>query len=248
MRKENWGLLCLNYFNAITVSDQEKADICLDDNDCKARVEAWDYAGFFDSYIFNDRPEETRLPVCNTPACDSLMETFDYVELCQSNLRSVAESCSDCQDVFNGWLNTFNKKDFCTRIESEKSEVENLFRSRMSNCSSSCQNHLDDVNYYEFCNDRMVHHGPFAPYGLSFNISTQCRNEIFAYQKDFDVQDDCYKLGTEGSVSEGKCHRVYCDCLQPDIGGDRCNIQCSIGSDGSLRVMNERIRHVLFRN
>ena len=41
-------------------------------------------------------------------------------------------------------------------------------------------------------------------------------------------------IGKTGSVTgTGQCHKVSCDCTDPTIGGERCNIQCTAGNDGS---------------
>ena len=42
-------------------------------------------------------------------------------------------------------------------------------------------------------------------------------------------------MATRGSTADsGVCHKLICDCFSPDVGGDRCNLLCSVGSDGSV--------------
>ena len=99
LQNQNWGRTCTNYFAAVTLTEEDITNICATDTACKTRVRAWDYAAFYDEYTFNDRPHQTRSDKCNTEQCDSLLENFDYVDLCASNLRSVSESCTTCSST-----------------------------------------------------------------------------------------------------------------------------------------------------
>lgn len=234
LKNVNWGSVCSSYLFATELTDTEKTNLCNDDNACLQRIESWDKDTYFREYTFNDRPQETRVEACLTPACDALLESYDYVDLCESNLRTVRQSCSACTVAFDSFLSTFNKVAFCDNLETKKQEVADLFTTELATCSSNCLSHLEDVNYYTFCNERKVHHGPFTPYSLSFNLSTACREELFSFNTDtFSTLDDCLNLGKNGAVSQGKCKKLFCDCTDPNVGGERCNIQCSVGSDGS---------------
>jgi len=241
LQKQNWGRTCANYFSAVTLADEEIEAVCSTDSDCIDRVNTWDYASFYDEYTFNDRPHQTRTSECSTQQCDTLLENFDYIALCDSSLRDVSESCSECSTAFDNWLATFNKQTFCSNIAVSKSNVKDVFVNEMHNCSSSCRQHLDDVNFYEFCYERNVFHSAYSPNSLSFNISKGCRNEIFSYDDAYDTQNDCVNLGLTGGVDPGECHRVFCDCNDPTVGGDRCNIQCSLGTDNSACNENSNL-------
>ena len=233
LESQNWGIICRNYFTATSISDDEKTSICSDESDCLARLNSWDYKTYYNDYTYNDRPAQTRTSECSTVECDELLENFDYVDLCSNNLREVSESCSSCQSTFDNWLSSFPKEQFCTNIQNTKEQLKQMFYTQMNNCSSLCTSKIEQVNFYEFCSTRSIYHGPFAPYSLTFNISNQCKDEIFSYDEAFDIEEDCSNLGQLGSVDPGKCHKVFCDCTDPAIGGERCNIQCSVGSDGS---------------
>ena len=234
LKATNWGQVCTSYRTATELSTEERESICGSDSACLSRIDTWDSDTYFKNYTYYDRPQQTRTPACMTPACDSLLESFDYVDLCSSNLREVSQKCEPCKNDFDSFLKTFDKVSFCSNLETRKAEVEQLFSDELQDCSDSCKGRLDDVNFYEFCNDRVVHHGPYSPYSLSFNLSQPCREELFQYDtSDYSMLDDCTALGKLGTISQGKCHRLFCDCNSPNIGGDRCNIECTLGNDGS---------------
>ena len=61
------------------------------------------------------------------------------------------------------------------------------------------------------------------------------KNVLDETEYKLDFVHDCQRLATIGTTTEsGKCHRLSCDCLDNDVGGDRCNLLCSVGSDGSV--------------
>jgi len=234
LAKVNFGSICTNYFSVVELTEEEKVAICASDSVCFTRLSTWDYAAYYDSYTYNDRPSQTRVEACSASECNNLLESFDYVEICSSHLREVFETCTDYSTELEEWRSSFDKVGYCTAVEDAKQDVKTLFTNELHNCSSSCLSRLDTINYYEFCNERAVYHGPFAPYGMTFNVSDNCRTELFGLDVTHDLNQDCTSIGKTGSVTgTGQCHKVSCDCTDPTIGGERCNIQCTAGSDGS---------------
>ena len=232
--KVNFGSICTNYFSVVELTEEEKVAICASDSACFTRLSTWDYAAYYDSYTYNDRPAQTRVGACSASECNNLLESFDYVEVCSNHLREVFETCTDYSTELEEWRSLFDKVGYCTAVEAAKEDVKTLFTNELHNCSSNCLSRLDTINYYEFCNERAVYHGPFAPYGMTFNVSDNCRTELFGLDVTHDLNQDCTSIGKTGSVTgAGQCHKVSCDCTDPTVGGERCNIQCTAGNDGS---------------
>ena len=232
LKKVNFGAFCTSYFSIVELTATEKANICANDVACATRLDSWDYKSYYDSYTYNDRPQQTRTAAClQFEACDNLLESYNYVDLCESNLREVHEACEDFTTVLANWRSSFDKEGFCSSLETKRKDIEDMLKDKLSDCSSPCKSRIDKINMYDFCSNRAVYHGPYAPYSMSFNVSSACKAEIFTNS---DITSDCHKLGTTGSVTgAGQCYAASCKCSDPTIGGDRCNIQCTSGSDGS---------------
>ena len=83
LKKVNFGAFCTSYFSIVELTATEKANICANDAACAARLDSWDYKSYYDSYTFNDRPQQTRTAEClQSEACDNLLESYNYVDLC----------------------------------------------------------------------------------------------------------------------------------------------------------------------
>jgi hypothetical protein len=262
--KLRWGRICEDFFSLLSIPQATKDSICLDSTTCAAAIESfiddrsasW-YADFADSA----RPNQTKIGgACSgaSTACDSLLETFDYEEACSESLREVYDTCDDsCSGVFQQWRAgktnpAFNKTDFCLLLEEANTNIETSFQEAVSGCSEGCR--AVNVDYLDYCRARLVTHDTEAPYVLSHNLSSYCKRQIFSTlraelegtERALNYTNDCKNLGERGSTKivndkPGVCHKVSCDCTAVGMSGERCNIECIMGTADPPSPCNEAV-------
>ena len=165
-----------------------------------------------------------------------------------ATLEDVFLSCSDCQAELLDWRQNFNKQEFCEGLINAEEDVAETLKDGLQNCSSSCTNVVDDIDFNDFCLSRISSHDVFAPHARSHNLSVYCRDQVFITlpmsvenddDKKLDYENDCTSLGTYGSVNVytengklkgGQCRKVDCECTEVGLAGDRCNLNCPISS------------------
>ena len=241
INSQSWASICSDYRSATSLSSEEITNICSTNTICTTAVLNFDYDSFYTEYSVEKRPTQTYSTECEV--CNDLFSSYDFVSQCDSALRDVYVECQDCQATFQEWRSSFDKEKFCSGLALAEQNVKTVFDSGISNCSTACKEKQNNINFLDFCDTRLSTHGPFAPYVLAHNLSNPCRAQVFNSLKSalddteykLDFVHDCQRLATVGTTADtGKCHRLTCDCLANNVGGDRCNLLCSIGSDGSV--------------
>ena len=237
----SWSRLCNDYSDAVVLSSDEKTVICNGNAECMQKLERYDFDSFYQSYARNKRPQQSYDAECQS--CRSLLDNYNFADACDATLRDVYESCDDCTASFQSWRESFDKTSFCSGLSAAESEIKDVFDAGIANCSAACRDKQSSINFLDFCDTRLSTHGPFAPYVMSHNLSSACRTQVMTSLKNsleateyrLDFVRDCQSLATRGTTEpSGVCHKLFCDCTSPDIGGDRCNLLCSVGSDGSV--------------
>jgi hypothetical protein len=252
LNKRRWGRICEDLTSLLQLPDTFSASVCGNSEECVQAIALFvdnEAADWYYQFASESRPNATKTQNCqSTVACDVVLETFDYEEACDASLREVFETCDECEETFTNWRNgntvpAFNKTEFCTNMDIANDDIKNTFEAAIAGCSGTCKTRSEEVNYLEFCNTRLATHDPFAPHVLSYNLSAYCRRQVFSSLKDelrgtehaLNYSSDCKALGERGSTKivnnkPGVCHRSVCECTEYGIGGDRCNIQCIVGS------------------
>ena len=251
-----WPLICSvtndlhNIDDSVKYSFCNNNEICLDavNNFLTSEIDSWVDAFISSSTVPLEIRDSTEC-AASSLVCRQSLETFDYENFCETGLNAVYNECDDCSAEFTTWRAEFKKEEFCNALDTAEEEVATFFNNEISNCSGSCKETLNEVNYIDFCSNRLSAHDVFSPHALSFNLSSYCREQIFVslptilessnhdMKKDYDI--DCTSLGTYGSVNlytennvqkSGQCRKLTCECTEIGVGGDRCNIDCPISS------------------
>jgi hypothetical protein len=261
-----WGRICEDFFNILSIPQTTKDSICLDSTNCAAAIDffiAERSASWYADFAENARPNQTRIGgACSgaSTACDSLLETFDYEEACSESLRDIYDTCDEsCSGVFQQWRAgetspAFNKTDFCLSLEEADTAIAGSFEEAVAGCSEGCRKVSSNVDYLDYCRARLVTHDTEAPYVMSHNLSSYCKRQIFSTlraelvgtEKALNYTNDCKNLGERGSTKivndkPGVCHKVICDCTAVGMSGERCNIECIMGTADPPSPCNEAV-------
>ena len=255
LASRRWGRICEDFYDTLKIPEATRDAFCLGNPACRGIVDDFLQNGqasdWYYAFANEARPNETKTDGCaNVPeACDILLETYDYEEACDLSLREVYESCDDsCSDTFTAWRSgqttpAFNKTGFCQSLSTASAGIGEMFNEAIKDCSDGCQVASGEVNFLDFCSDRLMTHDVHAPYVMTHNISSYCRRQIFqglanelkGTEHELNYSQDCQRLGERGSTrivndKPGVCHRVSCECTEFGMSGDRCNIECTVGA------------------
>ena len=250
----NWPTICSTLTNLYTLDTDTKTEICNTNQDCLNEVNNFlnnDIVTWVDEFIATSVAplgiKNATECVSSSLACRQALQSFDYEDFCDNGLNDVYDNCDDCSSEFDLWRASFEKETFCTDLDNAEQEIENVLKTGISSCSLSCKDLTEDIDYINFCSNRLAVHDIFAPHALSYNLSSYCKEQIYVSlplllsetEHKLDYVDDCTSLGTLGSVNlytennvqkSGQCRKLTCECTEVGVGGDRCNIDCPISS------------------
>ena len=260
-----WGRICEDFFEVLRIPKATVEGFCLGSEVCEQAVGDFVESGaasWFEEFARHARPNATRQGACGaeTEACDRLLETYDYEEACQQSLREVYESCEgSCAETFRDWragqtMPAFNKTDFCQSLELAKADLRDSFQSAVAPCGASCRAVAEDLDYLGYCSERLITHDRFAPHVMSHNLSSYCKRQVFdtlvreleGTENSLNYTRDCRNLGERGSTKlvndkPGVCHRVLCECTAVGMSGERCNVECIMGTAEPNSPCNEAV-------
>ena len=258
-----WGRICEDFFSTMQLSESTIESFCFGTKECEAEVNNFvenDASLWYYRFANQARPNQTKTNACASKACEQELETFDYEEACSQSLRDIYETCEgSCSSTFKDWRAgktdpPFNKSSFCESLASANKDIQDTFASAVTGCSEECKALSEEVNYLDFCSQRLVTHDKHAPYVMSHNLSSYCKRQVFSTLVDelkgtehaLNYTRDCKNLGERGSTKiiddkPGVCHRVECECTTFGMSGDRCNIECTVGTSDPASPCNEAV-------